>query len=127
MSLFLRFFATVCQLSLLARRRRRAVQTFKRPLLDTTRVLGLKNDQQHAHHPLLLARMVLGVLGRWRVANCNRPKSDGCHFLTLKSAKAKKKADKEKAGWGIAFSEFIARAGVGLDGAEEMDAATMQL
>jgi len=41
--------------------------------------------------------------------------------------KAKKKADKEKAGWGIAFSEFIARAGVGLDGAEEMDAAAMQL
>ena len=29
--------------------------------------------------------------------------------------------------WGIAFSEFIARAGVGLDGAEEMDDATMQL
>ena len=65
------------------------------------------------------------------------PKCDGCHFLALKSenrpggekrsAKAKKKADKEKAGWGIAFSEFIARAGVGLDGAEEMDAATMQL
>ena len=44
-----------------------------------------------------------------------------------RSAKAKKKADKEKAGWGIAFSEFVARAGVGLDGAEEMDAATMQL
>ena len=43
------------------------------------------------------------------------------------AAKAKKKADKEKAGWGIAFSEFIARAGVGLDGAEEMDGATMQL
>ena len=39
----------------------------------------------------------------------------------------KEKADKEKAGWGIAFSEFIARAGVGLDGAEEMDATTMQL
>ena len=44
-----------------------------------------------------------------------------------RSAKAKKKADKEKAGWGIAFSEFVARAGVGLDGAEEMDAAAMQL
>ena len=52
-----------------------------------------------------------------------RPKCDIIHFL----AKAKKKADKEKAGWGIAFSEFIARAGVGLDGAEEMDATTMQL
>ena len=51
-----------------------------------------------------------------------RPKSTYVDFL-----KAKKKADKEKAGWGIAFSEFIARAGVGLDGAEEMDAATMQL
>ena len=44
-----------------------------------------------------------------------------------RAAKAKKKADKEKAGWGIAFSEFIARAGVGLDGAEEMAAAAMQL
>ena len=43
------------------------------------------------------------------------------------SRSAAQKADKEKAGWGIAFSEFIARAGVGLDGAEEMDAAAMQL
>ena len=49
------------------------------------------------------------------------------HGGEKRAAKAKKKADKEKAGWGIAFSEFIARAGVGLDGAEEMDAAAMQL
>ena len=62
------------------------------------------------------------------------PKSDGCHFLAQVGKSASdppvaglKKADKEKAGWGIAFSEFVARAGVGLDGAEEMDAATMQL
>ena len=64
------------------------------------------------------------------------PKSDGCERAAIaseaqggekRSAKAKKKADKEKAGWGIAFSEFVARAGVGLDGAEEMDAAAMQL
>ena len=53
--------------------------------------------------------------------------SDQAHGGEKRAAKAKKKADKEKAGWGIAFSEFIARAGVGLDGAEEMDAATMQL
>ena len=49
------------------------------------------------------------------------------HGGEKRAAKAKKKADKEKAGWGIAFSEFIARAGVGLNGAEEMDAAAMQL
>ena len=49
------------------------------------------------------------------------------HGGEKRAAKAKKKADKEKAGWGIAFSEFIARAGVALDGAEEMDATTMQL
>ena len=55
------------------------------------------------------------------------PKSDEAQGGEKRSAKAKKKADKEKVGWGIAFSEFIARAGVGLDGAEEMDAATMQL
>ena len=62
-----------------------------------------------------------------------RPKCEISHFLAQvgksasdqqkRAAKAKKKADKEKAGWGIAFSEFIARAGVGLDGAEEMAAA----
>ena len=55
------------------------------------------------------------------------PKSESQPGGEKRAAKAKKKADKEKAGWGIAFSEFIARAGVGLDGAEEMDAAAMQL
>ena len=49
------------------------------------------------------------------------------HGDEKRATKAKKKVDKEKAGWGIAFSELIARAGIGLDGAEEMDGATMQL
>ena len=40
---------------------------------------------------------------------------------------AKKKADAEKLGWGIGFKELIARAGIDVNDAEQMDGAELQL
>ena len=42
-------------------------------------------------------------------------------------AKAKKKADAEKLGWGIGFKELIARAGIDVNDAQQMDGAELQL
>ena len=44
-----------------------------------------------------------------------------------KKAKAKKKADAEKLGWGIGFKELIARAGIDVNDAQQMDGAELQL
>ena len=44
-----------------------------------------------------------------------------------KKAKAKKKADAEKLGWGIGFKELIARAGIDVNDAQQMDSAELQL
>ena len=44
-----------------------------------------------------------------------------------KKAKAKKKADVEKLGWGIGFKELIARAGIDVNDAEQMDGAELLL
>ena len=44
-----------------------------------------------------------------------------------KKAKAKKKADAEKLGWGIGFKEPIARAGIDVNDAQQMDGAELQL
>ena len=43
-----------------------------------------------------------------------------------KKAKAKK-ADAEKLGWGIGFKELIARAGIDVNDAQQMDSAELQL
>ena len=43
-----------------------------------------------------------------------------------KKAKAKK-ADAEKLGWGIGFKELIARAGIDVNDAQQMDGAELQL
>ena len=44
-----------------------------------------------------------------------------------KKAKAKKKADAEKLGWGIGFKELIARAGIDVNDAQQMDDAELLL
>ena len=44
-----------------------------------------------------------------------------------KKAKAKKKADVEKLGWGIGFKELIARVGIDVNDAEQMDGAELLL